>query len=117
MARVRGLDSIRVLCAFWVVMGHFGSPPIMEGVARTSLIGWLVNGLYNNMSSGPSAVTVFFIISGFCIHYPYAKAHRISSLTEYFSRRYVRIGVPVLAAILLSRALNLPFNIFYETIL
>lgn len=50
--------------------------------------------------NGPAAVIVFFVISGFCIHWPYRMGERIG--IDYFVRRYVRIGVPLCAAFLIS---------------
>ena len=70
--RVAGLDSIRAICAFWVVMGHIGAPPLLEGLDEANPIAKVVAGIYGNLWSGPAAVIVFFVISGFCIHYPYA---------------------------------------------
>ena len=38
-ALIRGLDAIRFLCAFWVVMGHFGAPPLPSFVDKTTTPG------------------------------------------------------------------------------
>jgi peptidoglycan/LPS O-acetylase OafA/YrhL len=58
-----------------------------------------VNGV---MFNGIAAVIVFFVISGFCIHLPFVAAERIK-LREYFIRRYLRVGGPLLAVLLLGR--------------
>ena len=34
-------------------------------------IAWFVNGCYTTLACGLAAVIMFFVISGFCIHYPY----------------------------------------------
>ncbi len=49
-----------------------------------------------------SAVMLFFIVSGFCIHYPYAASERSLELTSYSIRRFLRIYPPYLGAVLLA---------------
>jgi peptidoglycan/LPS O-acetylase OafA/YrhL len=95
---INGFNSIRFICAFWVVMGHFGKFPLMVGVDKSNPLVWLINGVYNNLFSDEAAVIVFFVVSGFFIHYPQAQSLRIKSLLEYGARRYIRIGVPLVAA-------------------
>jgi peptidoglycan/LPS O-acetylase OafA/YrhL len=114
--RVAGLDSIRLICALWVVFGHFGAFPLIEGIDKTSLTGKMIAGFYNNLFSGPAAVIVFFVISGFCINYPYRHGERIP-LVSYYSRRYLRILVPMAAAILLGVPLALKLGLLNDSIL
>src|SRR5947207_15870928 len=104
--RVAGLDSIRLICALWVVFSHFGAFPLIDGIDKSNFVGRIVAGFYNNLFSGPAAVIVFFVISGFCINYPYRRGERIP-LVSYYSRRYLRILVPMAAAILLGMPLGL----------
>ncbi len=47
---------------------------------------------------GVAAVIVFFVISGLCVHYPYARLEPCN-LPAYFAQRYIRIGIPLLAAV------------------
>ena len=117
MTRVRGLDAIRLLCALWVVMGHFGGPPLLNWVERSTMPGWLITGGYANFWNGAAAVIVFFVISGFCIHYPYAGDLRIPSIAEYLTRRYVRICIPMAAAIFLSSRVGISLDLFHDSIL
>jgi peptidoglycan/LPS O-acetylase OafA/YrhL len=113
--RVRGLDSWRFVLASWVVIGHFGLVPIpaswQEGHLRVP-----IRGLYANLISGPAAVIVFFVISGFCIHFPYRRAQRIS-LLPYFSRRHVRILTPALVAVWLGTFVGIKLVNFDDSIL
>jgi len=51
--------------------------------------------------NGPAAVIVFFVISGFCIHFP-QRIHLHLKLEPYLCRRFSRIGIPAVIAILLS---------------
>jgi peptidoglycan/LPS O-acetylase OafA/YrhL len=100
MNKIIGLDLIRFICAIWVVFAHFGMPPILKGLFRIDTAkGWahIVDTGYNLTTSGASAVIVFFVISGFCIHYPQRMGKSLN-LDSYYSRRYIRIGVPMLAA-------------------
>ena len=59
---LKGLDSIRFLCALWVAFGHFGVPRLTLFVDKSTTVGLVLNGIYNNLWSGPSAVIIFFII-------------------------------------------------------
>ncbi len=77
MNKIIGLDSIRFICATWVVFDHLGLFPLLQGINTSNPIGFVINAAYNITVSGLAAVTVFFVISGLCIHYPH-KTHLIS---------------------------------------
>jgi peptidoglycan/LPS O-acetylase OafA/YrhL len=96
--RIRGLDSIRFILACWVAIGHIGLFPLLHGIDTSSRIGWLLNGLYGASVNGPAAVIVFFVISGFCIHFPYRNGG-FPRLVRYYPRRYFRIVAPLVTAI------------------
>src|SRR5215469_13011038 len=96
--RVGGLDSIRFACAFVVVLFHFGVVP--HSILGTGLLGLTARGILGSLFDGPAAVIVFFVISGFCIHFPYRKNPTVN-LPAYYSRRLIRIGAPALIALLL----------------
>lgn len=49
-----------------------------------------------------SAVMLFFLVSGFCIHYPHAAGGRKIELAAYMRRRLCRIYPPYLAAVALT---------------
>jgi len=114
---VRGLDSIRFLCALWVFFGHGASPALANPFASDSLAGTLLRGIYNNLWSVPAAVIIFFIISGFCIHFPYANSNKTPQLKEFYARRFLRLLVPVAAAIPLSGALGIELSLLQQSIL
>jgi peptidoglycan/LPS O-acetylase OafA/YrhL len=99
-ARVQGLDSIRFICALVVVLFHFGlisrsyfgtDPRGLAAVSR-AILGCLFD--------GPAAVIVFFVISGFCIHFPFRQDPSVN-IASYYSRRLIRIGAPALVALCL----------------
>ena len=90
--RIQGLDTMRALAAFWVFVFHFG-----VSCDRSNL----GNG-FGMAFCGPAAVIVFFIISGFCIHYPYRNGRPRPSTLVFWIRRYARIGIPLLAGLFLA---------------
>src|SRR5437588_3715459 len=114
--RVRGLDSLRFICAMWVVFVHCGFFPLLQNVDKARFAGKVIAGLYNNAFNGSAAVIVFFVISGFCINFPYSKGRQLSP-KAYFSRRYIRIIIPMVVAILLARPLNIQFFLLSDSIL
>jgi peptidoglycan/LPS O-acetylase OafA/YrhL len=112
--RIKGLDTLRFFLALWVVIAHAKLMPL--GVNEATLPGKLITGFYNNLFSGQAAVIVFFVISGFCIHYPFRHATKIS-LLPYFARRHTRIWMPIAVAVLFGWRLNVEFSFFTDSIL
>jgi peptidoglycan/LPS O-acetylase OafA/YrhL len=95
--RIQRVDSLRFVAAGWVVFSHGIFPPKS---AFTSPIGQLVASVFGASFDGISAVMVFFIVSGLCIHWPYVEADRVP-LANFLARRYIRIGVPLAAVLIL----------------
>lgn len=110
-----GLDSIRFVCALWVVFGHFGLPSLPFG--KATLLGLIATGVYNNLTSGPAAVIIFFVISGLCIHLPHTGTLKIAGVRGYLVRRYLRIVPPMAVAIAISQWLGVKLALFEQTIL
>lgn len=94
--RVLGLDSLRFLAALIVMLGHGAAFPLREYVSKDTFVGASIVGFYGNLFYGPAAVIVFFVISGFCIHYPYRDLDRRPGKAYFYAGRYIRIGVPML---------------------
>lgn len=115
--RIHGLDSIRFICALWVFFGHFNAPPLTQGIDLSSQLGYVIGGLAERTFTGTPAVIIFFIISGFCIHYPYTKAGVPLKLAEFYARRFVRILIPVMVAIPVSWLVDVRLSLFQESIL
>lgn len=108
--RLVGLDSLRFICAFVVVLGHIRLLGEAVHGADAHGIEKIAIGLYNCSFNGPAAVIVFFVISGFCIHYPFRNGRPVV-LASFFSRRFIRIIPPSLAFLLVSKlALNESVN-------
>lgn len=115
---LRGISTIRFLCALWVVVGHVGNAPLTDHFDKSTTIGFVVHGFYNSLISGPAAVIVFFIISGVCIHMPHARDNRIPSIGHYLIRRYVRIALPLIIAIVLAEfVFDVNLTLFGDSIL
>ncbi len=114
--RVVGLDALRFVAALWVVFAHCGPFPLTEGLDRTSIVGLVVQGGYGNLFAGVPAVIVFFVISGFCVHYPYRTVSTLE-VVPYLVRRYLRIGIPLLLAMLLAVPLHVNLSLFHNSIL
>ena len=117
VGRVRGLDSIRFVGALWVFFGHGAAPPLLNPFADHSTAALLLRGLYGNIWSGPAAVIVFFVISGFCIHFPFAASARRPQIKEFYARRFLRILLPVICAVPLSRLVGVRLSLFNADIL
>ena len=96
--RYQILDALRFLLAFWVAVAHFGTFPLFAGIDTTTSLGYVTMHAWNSLVMGIPAVIVFFVISGFCIHWPFRHGEPFS-ITRYYARRYTRILVPVAAAL------------------
>ena len=107
---IYGLDAVRFVAALWVFFSHGGVPQIEEFVDKSVPLGMVIAGVYNNLWSGPAAVIVFFVVSGFVIHYPYTDNKPIN-LVQFFIRRYIRICIPLLIILLIVRELGLSMNL------
>lgn len=116
--RVQGLDSLRFLAALCVTIGHVGWFPLFAGMDLDNPVAKVARAIYQNTvpPAGPVAVIVFFVISGFCIHYPYRNGRRLD-LAGFLSRRYIRIALPLLAGAGLGIVAGLPYPSFENSIL
>ena len=111
-----GLDTMRFIAVLWVVFSHCGYPPLTEGLDESNLLAHGVQGIYGNLFAGVPAVIVFFVISGFCIHYPHRTPGSFS-LLPFLVRRYLRIGIPLVVAVLLARPFHVNLALFQNSIL
>jgi len=103
--RLAILDAIRFVCASWVLFFHAGFLPFTAGVDKSTRAGLAVYAFSSNLFYGSAGVIAFFVISGFCVHYPYRTRPETNWLS-YFSRRYLRIGIPMVAAYAIARYLG-----------
>ena len=108
------LDSLRGIAALVVVTFHcaqvtsgFATSPNPFSLAAWS-DGWTwlkYTPLRILVSGGPSAVVLFFVLSGFVLSLPFLRADRRQSYAGYAVKRVCRIYLPFAAAILLSAML------------
>lgn len=96
------------MCAFWVLLGHCGLGLVLK--ANTDPVFHRIGQAYGLIVNGPAAVIVFFLISGFCIHYPYRDGAEVR-LSSFYTRRFIRIGVPLLVAVPLSIILGAKYTL------
>ncbi len=115
MKRILPISSLRFVLAMWVFLGHFPYPILAS--PQSNAILWAVRALRNNFFNGQAAVIVFFVISGFCIHFPNRRGFEMPSWTAYYVRRYIRILVPMGVAVALAFPLKLKLGIFSDSIL
>lgn len=93
---IGGLDTLRFVCALSVMLCHLGGPPVLGWLDKSHGLGRAAHGLYGCLFPGAPAVIVFFLISGFCIHYPNSKpGGRAFNPISFYVRRFIRIAVPV----------------------
>jgi peptidoglycan/LPS O-acetylase OafA/YrhL len=115
VGRVLPISSIRFVLAMWVVLAHF-SIPILRDHKQMDILG-AFRALVNAAFNGPAAVIVFFVISGFCIHFPNRKGVVVRSWKLYYARRYLRTLIPMMAALGLALPLKVPFGLFSDSVL
>lgn len=102
--RLWGIDAIRFVMAMWVTVGHYSLPPIIARHPDHGLLKAFA-AFYWALVNGPSAVIVFFLVSGLCIHFPNRNRKAIDSIGSYYARRLIRVGLPSLVGIILVSAL------------
>ena len=92
----------------WVIVFHsrvtlwVGFIQIRKSPELYSPFDRLVAWLSLPVACGGSAVMLFFLISGFCIHVPYAASSRDFGFRQYALRRSLRIIPPYLFAVTLT---------------
>ncbi len=102
------IDTFRGFAAMWVIVYHsrvdlwVGFREIRSAPGAYSGFDRLLAWLSLPAACGGSAVMLFFLISGFCIHFPYAAGNRSFDITQYGLRRAFRILPPYLFAVLLT---------------
>jgi len=102
------IDVLRGFAAMWVIIYHsrselwVGFNEIHRTPGAYSVFDRLTAWLSIPISFGGSAVMLFFVISGFCVHLPYAANSRPFEIKQYALRRAFRILPPYQFAIVLT---------------
>ena len=109
------LDSLRGIAAFLVVTFHcaqvapdFAIPANpLSPAAWGNIWTWMkYSPLRVFFSSGPPAVVLFFVLSGFVLSLPFLREGRRSGYAGFALKRVCRIYLPFVAAILFSAVLD-----------
>jgi peptidoglycan/LPS O-acetylase OafA/YrhL len=105
--RFHNLDFMRFLAAANFVATHISwfFPNRLDPHVTLTRTHYLVHSISMLAFNGASAVMVFFVISGICIHAPYRQAKPLN-VPEFYMRRYIRIGIPLLAALGITTGLT-----------
>lgn len=102
---VNGLDSLRFILALFVVFSHLHNPFSDQLKAMHSTPAHLLGTLLDHLFPGVVAVSAFFVISGFVIHYANKDRQKLD-VTAFLVRRWGRVGLPLLLILALSRHFN-----------
>lgn len=106
------LDGLRGLASMAVVLSHtiFWYFPSMHQGAKaagsTALALWLFNSPFSFFYKGGYAVSIFFVLSGYVLSTVCLRKKSDIYLARATAKRYVRLGGPVLASVLLCALLQ-----------
>jgi len=101
-----GVDSIRFVLAFIVMLSHFDNVYATALKHSSHLLLRYAGFFIANAFDGIAAVIAFFIISGFVIHYP--NKNGIPDLKEFWIRRFLRILIPLFVILIIGSKFNHP---------
>jgi peptidoglycan/LPS O-acetylase OafA/YrhL len=105
LRRLYVIDALRCVLALWVAIGHAGAFPLFGPVGQHGgVLDLLARGV-RTLVWGPPAVIVFFVISGFCVHYPFVDKRDKFPIARFYARRYLRILVPVIFTVAIFKML------------
>jgi len=102
-AHLLGLDTVRAFAALSVMFAHILGPRLADLLQGLGVNQGLAN-LSKYIFTGHPAVIVFFLVSGFCIHYPYTR--RPLPVVAFTVARWTRIMIPALSALLLIKIMH-----------
>jgi peptidoglycan/LPS O-acetylase OafA/YrhL len=100
--RIEQLDSIRGLAALLVVFSHIPYIALSFPFVAYRLLVWL------GFNNGHNSVILFFVLSGFVLSIPLL-GKREQNYLPYLVKRYFRIYIPYIVAIIFSIALSTIF--------
>lgn len=95
----KGLDTIRFICALVVLLSHVFTHPDYEKSLNSDFAKSLAQ-LLKVAFNGTAAVIVFFILSGFLIHF--TSKSQVLDIKKFYVRRFVRILAPLFIVYLLG---------------
>lgn len=95
---ISGIDSLRAIAALTVLFGHLGCLPLNLFKDQQGNFFALIRLVLGCLFNGPAAVIIFFVVSGFFIHLPQTRQNKELNIGRFYTRRFVRIGIPAFAA-------------------
>jgi peptidoglycan/LPS O-acetylase OafA/YrhL len=104
---IAGIDSLRAIAALTVMFDHLGYLPSNLFEDHHGHIFALIRLILNCTFNGPAAVIIFFVVSGFFIHLPQTRKNRELNIGRFYTRRFVRIGIPAFATVIAFKSLGL----------
>ena len=99
-----GLDTVRAFAALSVMFAHILGPRLPDMLSGLGANQGL-SALSKYLFTGLPAVIVFFVVSGFCIHFPYTR--RSLPVVAFSVARWTRIMIPAVVALLLAKAFHI----------
>ena len=113
-----GLNGIRTIAAFSVMISHINLSLISFKINNISLFGF-TNGKQNSWSLGEQGVTMFFVLSGFLITYLLIQEKDITnniSIQRFYIRRILRIWPLYFFYLIITLIIVYLFDAFYPNI-
>lgn len=113
--RLAALDGLRGFAAAVVLLHHLSMtiPAVSDGYDSSahaplwSVAWWLTETPLKFFVAGPEFVLVFFVLSGFVLTLAPLKRGRSYDWLGYYPRRIIRLGIPVVASMVLAVAVIL----------
>ena len=106
--KIYSLEGLRGLAAFSVIISHLFYafyPYLHTGEGAVNVQGF-EDVLFHSPASffykGNFAVAIFYVISGMVLSRSYFRDFSVERLRVSASKRYIRLGVPVFATVMLS---------------
>lgn len=110
--RINGIDSVRAFAAISVMLAHILSPVLPDTLKNLPLNLGLLSDLSRYVFTGHPAVIAFFVVSGFCIHYPYVNG--TLPCFSFWLARFTRILIPVAIAFIFARLVGIAKFNFWD---
>lgn len=110
---VSGLDTLRFFAALSVVTSHLAANIPFRPATDFGSMAWH---MIQHSANGRVAVALFFVLSGFCIHWGQVESLQVNT-PLFIVRRGTRIGLPLVTASLLAKYLGSWVEIALQSVL